>query len=192
MTYTFSMIKELRLKTGLSQQDFADRFNIPVSTLRQWEQGRRKAPDYVFSLLTQVLQTSQSLQKPVTPANTWQQERKNRYIFPLVVEQQDFHAERIHPLNQKKAVAVYELLKEDPSVEEVYIFGSSTNLRCKSGSDIDVAIRLKPDSNNWTEKGRISEAVSAACGWNCDIIWLNDSDPKSQLYKGILEGEKII
>lgn len=74
MTYTFIMIKELRLKTGLSQQDFADRFNIPVSTLRQWEQGRRKAPDYVFALLNEVLQ---------------KQERKNRYMFPVVVAPQN-------------------------------------------------------------------------------------------------------
>lgn len=36
--------KELRQRLDMTQSDFADTFQIPVSTLRGWEQGRR-APD---------------------------------------------------------------------------------------------------------------------------------------------------
>ena len=40
-------IKELRFQTGLSQSKFAAMFDIPVSTLRNWEQERRTPPTYV-------------------------------------------------------------------------------------------------------------------------------------------------
>lgn len=44
-------IKTIRLKTGLSQQEFGERYNIPVASIRDWEQGRRKCPEYVTELL---------------------------------------------------------------------------------------------------------------------------------------------
>ena len=34
----------IRRALGLSQEEFANRFHIPIGTLRDWEQGR-KAPD---------------------------------------------------------------------------------------------------------------------------------------------------
>jgi putative transcriptional regulator len=33
-------IKRIRWQLGLSQEDFARRFEIPIGTLRDWEQGR--------------------------------------------------------------------------------------------------------------------------------------------------------
>ena len=33
-------IKRIRWRLGLSQEDFALRFEIPIGTLRDWEQGR--------------------------------------------------------------------------------------------------------------------------------------------------------
>lgn len=33
-------VYELRLRLRLTQQQFADRFQINIATLRQWEQGR--------------------------------------------------------------------------------------------------------------------------------------------------------
>ena len=39
-----SPAKQLRFKLGLSQQEFATRYQIPVGTLRDWEQ-RRSEPD---------------------------------------------------------------------------------------------------------------------------------------------------
>ena len=38
------LVKHIRWKLGLSQADFADRFHIPVGTLRDWEQLRTE-PD---------------------------------------------------------------------------------------------------------------------------------------------------
>ncbi len=37
-------VRLARQALGLSQAEFASRFRIPVATLRDWEQGRRK-PD---------------------------------------------------------------------------------------------------------------------------------------------------
>jgi putative transcriptional regulator len=39
-----SQVKVIRRALGLSQEEFATRFHIPLGTLRDWEQSR-KAPD---------------------------------------------------------------------------------------------------------------------------------------------------
>lgn len=44
-------IRALRKSTGLSQSDFAEQYDIPVATIRGWEQGRRECPEYVMELL---------------------------------------------------------------------------------------------------------------------------------------------
>lgn len=48
-------IQELRKETGLSQSQFAKKFDIPVGTLQHWEQGIRKPPEYVLSLVERVI-----------------------------------------------------------------------------------------------------------------------------------------
>lgn len=48
-------IKKMRLKTGLSQSEFAKLYDIPVKTLQQWEQGSHKPPQYVLTLLNKAL-----------------------------------------------------------------------------------------------------------------------------------------
>lgn len=44
-------IKEIRQLTNLSQQKFCEKYNIPIPTLRKWEQGNREPPGYVLELL---------------------------------------------------------------------------------------------------------------------------------------------
>ncbi len=39
-----SLARQIRIELGLSQQEFAERFGIPVGTLRDWEQHRSE-PD---------------------------------------------------------------------------------------------------------------------------------------------------
>ena len=48
-------IREMRLQTKLSQSKFAAMFDIPVSTLRDWEQGRRTPPAYVLKMIKTIL-----------------------------------------------------------------------------------------------------------------------------------------
>jgi len=48
-------IKELRDRTGLSQSQFSKQFNIPLSTLRKWEQADATPAPYLVTLLTQII-----------------------------------------------------------------------------------------------------------------------------------------
>lgn len=48
-------IQELRAKTGLSQSKFSEYFDLPLRTVQEWEQGRRKPPDYIPKLLERIL-----------------------------------------------------------------------------------------------------------------------------------------
>lgn len=44
-------MREIRKKTGLSQQKFGDKYGIPLRTVQNWEYGKREAPEYVLDLL---------------------------------------------------------------------------------------------------------------------------------------------
>ena len=44
-------IKEIRKESGLSKIAFAKMYNIPISTVSNWEWGQRSCPNYVVELL---------------------------------------------------------------------------------------------------------------------------------------------
>jgi len=48
------MFKEFRKSTELSQSEFAEYYEIPVRTIQEWEQGRRKPPAYIPKLLKRI------------------------------------------------------------------------------------------------------------------------------------------
>ena len=48
-------IKEIRGSTGLTQVEFAKKFEIPLGTLRRWEQGESRPAPYYIKLLLQQL-----------------------------------------------------------------------------------------------------------------------------------------
>lgn len=48
-------IKSLREKTKMSQRQFAQAFDIPLSTLRKWEQKEAKPSDYIIKLISRVI-----------------------------------------------------------------------------------------------------------------------------------------
>lgn len=43
------LIRKTRNALGLSQLEFANRFRVPVGTLRDWEQARAMAPDFAVA-----------------------------------------------------------------------------------------------------------------------------------------------
>ena len=49
-------VKELRMQTGLSQSKFAKMFDVPVATLKDWEQERRNPPTYVINMMRTILE----------------------------------------------------------------------------------------------------------------------------------------
>lgn len=52
-------VKEMRAMTGLSQSQFAAKFNIPTGTFQAWEQGRQNPPAYVTSMMEKILLMAQ-------------------------------------------------------------------------------------------------------------------------------------
>ena len=53
-TYEFPDVKAIRENLGLTQVAFAERFHIPVTTVRDWEQ-RRRSPDQAACALLRVI-----------------------------------------------------------------------------------------------------------------------------------------
>ena len=58
-----SDIKDIRRKTGMSQAAFAKAYDIPLSTLRKWEQGISSPPDYVIKLILRSLPQEEGYEK---------------------------------------------------------------------------------------------------------------------------------
>ena len=48
-------IKELRQIMGLSQSQFANKYQLNVQTLQHWEQGFRNVPSYYLYLLNRII-----------------------------------------------------------------------------------------------------------------------------------------
>lgn len=51
-------IKDYRKDFGLTQEQFSKLFNppIPVDTIKKWDSGQRKAPDWVEGLIIEKLE----------------------------------------------------------------------------------------------------------------------------------------
>nr|CAD6610436.1 transcriptional regulator [Rhizobium sp. Khangiran2] len=45
------LIRQTRTELGLSQSAFATRFQVPVGTLRDWEQARVTPPDFAMAYI---------------------------------------------------------------------------------------------------------------------------------------------
>ena len=60
-------IKELRTKSGMTQQAFGDYFGIPLRSIQNWEGGQRQCPEYLLNLMKYKLEKEKEKipQKPV-------------------------------------------------------------------------------------------------------------------------------
>jgi putative transcriptional regulator len=63
--HEFVDVKALRARLGLAQPEFAARFGLSVSTLRDWEQGRA-VPDGPAQVLLRVIEAAPELVAQVT------------------------------------------------------------------------------------------------------------------------------
>lgn len=50
------MIKEYRKAAGLTQKQFSELFEIPIDTVKKWDSGQRKPPDWVERLIIKELE----------------------------------------------------------------------------------------------------------------------------------------
>lgn len=53
-------VKSVRDRLGMSQREFAMQFGIPLATVRNWEQGRRK-PEAMARVLLQIIEADPSV-----------------------------------------------------------------------------------------------------------------------------------
>ena len=56
-----ALAKRIRLRLAMTQQDFADRFHIPVGTLRDWEQHRSEPDKTALAYLRVIERDHQSV-----------------------------------------------------------------------------------------------------------------------------------
>ncbi len=54
-------ICELREKTGLTQNKFAERFHLSVRTLQRWEQRQTDTPEFVLFAISTILDLEERL-----------------------------------------------------------------------------------------------------------------------------------
>ncbi len=59
------LIRKTRMGLGLSQSEFANRFRVPVGTLRDWEQARVTAPDFAIAYVRVIGQHPDMVAKAV-------------------------------------------------------------------------------------------------------------------------------
>lgn len=60
--------KVVRQGLGLSQQEFADRFRIPIGTLRDWEQGRAEPDQAARAYLMVIARNPEAVREALEPA----------------------------------------------------------------------------------------------------------------------------
>src|SRR5437016_777461 len=59
--------KIIRRALGLSQEDFAARYHIPIGTLREWEQGRVEPDQAARAYLTVIARDPEGVRKALAP-----------------------------------------------------------------------------------------------------------------------------
>jgi putative transcriptional regulator len=62
------MAKSLRRALGLSQDEFAARYHIPIGTLRDWEQGRAEPDQAARAYLKVIAHEPEIVRKALTPS----------------------------------------------------------------------------------------------------------------------------
>ena len=60
-------VKIIRRALGISQEDFAARYRIPLGTLRDWEQGRVAPDQAARAYLTVIARDPETVRKALNP-----------------------------------------------------------------------------------------------------------------------------
>lgn len=122
-------IKELRKRTGLSQKEFSNKYNLSIRTLQQWEQGISKPLDSLVGLIEKDVNNNPDLRFKY---------KHSKNVYKICIDEPFLNCNKIYPIQQRKVKALIEDLRRDESVIRIVIFGSSVNDRCHIGSDIDI------------------------------------------------------
>lgn len=79
---TADALKQLRTQRGYSKPSFAKKFNIPYSTYYDWELGRRTPPEYVLSMMSDILKMEDKIRQQTNLIEKMQNRHKeSKRIF---------------------------------------------------------------------------------------------------------------
>lgn len=123
-------IVDLRRKTGLSQKQFSNKYNLSVRTLQQWEQGISKPIDSLTILISKDIDNSYGLRNKYKPNNI------NKW--KICVKKPFKNFDRIYPIQQRKVSCLINDLIKNNKIDKIIIFGSSITDRCHISSDVDI------------------------------------------------------
>ena len=188
------MLKEYLKIKKLSVYKLAELSNVPYTTLNELINGKKRIDDCKIKTIENIAKalniSIESLlqllnNKNKVLSNSWEENKDKVFYFPIVVENLNYQANRIHPLMQRVVNDIYEYVKTNNSIEKVIIFGSAINIRCNNKSDIDVALKIRNECFNIEYRNKISEKIQEISNFNADIIWLNTIDKNSRLYENI-------
>ena len=118
---------------------------------------------------------------------TWEEKcRVQYYSYPIVkgLPTVPFDLSVVYPLQQRNVVAVYELLRCDPHIKGVTVFGSSVSQKCNINSDLDLLIDV--GDIGWEYRTAISSQINQVVSTPIDIIWADRLPKNSELYRDIL------
>lgn len=198
------MLKEYLEKNKMSVYSLSKGSGIPYTTVNELVNRKKdinecslktvsKIAAYLGLTVEELCIIMGSLtQRSNSISSSWNDARNKTFTFPVVVASDDYDASRIYPLKQRIVYEVLAEIKHDDRIEEVYLFGSSTTIRCNRKSDLDFAIKLRGDYTNNSAKDEISEKIQKICNWNADIIWIDRINKNSKIYKNITNGVRLI
>jgi putative transcriptional regulator len=63
-------VRVIRRALGISQEDFAVRYHIPLGTLRDWEQGRVTPDQAARAYLTVIARNPEAVMRALNPARS--------------------------------------------------------------------------------------------------------------------------
>ena len=138
ITYNIVMnkFKQLRKQTGLSQSKFAEKYNISVRTLQQWEQGISKPIDSFISLIEKDINKDSNLRYEY---------KKNNTSWMICIDNPFLNVEKIYPIQQKKVKELIEDISLNNKIKKIIIFGSSVTDKCHIGSDVDIYVESEQE-----------------------------------------------
>lgn len=187
-------LRDYRIEFGATQLDMAMELGIDKSTYAHYETGRRTPDIERLIKIAKFFNLNDDLLGVKSETTILPSHEKKYYRFPIVVSQKDridFDISRVYPLQQKKVFEIHNALVSDSRVGSAFLFGSSITSACHSESDIDLAIKIKPETDVETAKDEVSEIVQEICDWKADILWRDRLTETDRVLGEILKGVKI-
>ena len=190
------MLKDFLKEKNISVYKLSKETSLPYTTLNELILNKKNPLDCSVKTISTIAKyfkmTTDDLMKIMTQsqniklANNWDENKNKKYIFPVIVNNDNYQVSRIHPLKQSIINEIYDIVSNDSRIKKVYLFGSSTTIRCNRSSDVDLAIELNIDDNE--TKNQISETIQNITNYNCDVLWLNNINKETTIFKNIEKG----